>query len=242
LRDGAAFDSFYHEVGRCLSGTNSVSPPCLMHDSATMIALGRVGSATSVPTQAGFWLFVLKDAIELHVARTLAMLAAHPEIQSRVRSEIRDAGGLDASAVERMQFLEACIIETLRLWTPVPMLLRRATTPFALRDGIRIERGDQLLIHAGHYHRDPRVFGERAHRFVPDEAVAAAIPIYVFSAHRQVCAGRSIVLFVLKATLASLLGRCRFETARPTIDRERIPYLYDHFAVALRAEPDPHSR
>lgn len=46
---------------------------------ATIAALAD-GSATAsakVPAQIGFWFFVLKDAIELHVARTLDPIAAH---------------------------------------------------------------------------------------------------------------------------------------------------------------------
>ena len=191
-----------------------------------------------MPTQIGFWFFVLKDAIELHVARTLALIAAHPDVQARVRGEIRGGGALDAQRVEKLQYLGACITETLRLWTPVPILLRRATRNFALRDDIFVENGEQLLIYAGHYHRDPRVFGARADRFSPDKAVADDTPLYVFSAHRQACAGQSLVLFMLKATLASLLGRCRFELAGPAIDAARIPCLYDHFGVALRARSD----
>jgi hypothetical protein len=241
LRHDEGFDAFYAALGRCLRDGEAAPARCLVHDSATMLVRGRVGTETPVPTQVGFWFFVLKDALELHVARTLALIATHPEVQSRVRSEIRDAGTLDARATDGLEYLGACIVETLRLWTPVPILLRRATAPFTLRDGIRVERDEQLLINAGHYHRDPRVFGDRADRFAPDAALADATPVYVFSAHRQACAGKSLVMFLLKATLASLLGRCRFEIASGGFDRARIPYLYDHFSVALQARPDVQS-
>jgi len=238
LRDTPSFAAFYDAIGRCLRDDKPASTACLMHDSAALAASGRVGSATPVPAQIGFWFFVLKDALELHVARTLALIAAHPEVQARVRGEIRGAGTLDAQGIEELHYLGACITETLRLWTPVPILLRRATGSFALRDDICVENGEQLLIYAGHYHRDPRVFGARADRFSPDEAVADKTPLYVFSAHRQACAGQSLVMLMLKATLASLLGRCRFELAGQHIDAARIPCLYDHFSVALRAQPD----
>lgn len=238
LRDGASFDAFYEQIGRCLGERKPASTACLMDDSVALLANGRFGSPTAVPAQIGFWFFVLKDALELHVARTLALIAAHPDVQARVRREIREAGALDARAIESLDYLGACILEALRLWTPVPILLRRATTPFAVRRDITVASGEQLLIHAGHYHRDPRVFGDRADRFSPDAVAADITPVYVFSAHRQVCAGKSLVTFMLKATLASLLGRCRFDLGGPAIDPARIPHLYDHFGVALRALPD----
>jgi cytochrome P450 family 6 len=191
-----------------------------------------------VPPQIGFWFFVLKDALELHVARTLALIAAHPEVQTRVREEIRDAGALTAQAIDGLRYLEACITEQLRLWTPVPILLRRAVTAFSLRGEIPIEAGRKILIHAGFYHRDPGIFEGRANRFSPDVARSGSAAVYFFSAHRQSCAGRTLVTFVLKATLASLLRRFRFELSGPAIEPDRIPYLYDHFSVGLRPLPD----
>jgi cytochrome P450 len=139
-----------------------------------------------------------------------------------------------------LSLLEACLLEQLRLWTPVPILLRRAVKPFFLHNEIPIEAEQQILIHAGFYHRDARYFHDRADRFSPDAVGEDGFPAtYFFSAHRQECAGRSLVTFVLKATLASLLSRFNFELIGPTIEaREPLPYLYDHFSVKLQTRPD----
>jgi hypothetical protein len=45
-------------------------------------------------------------------------------------------------------------------------------------------------------------------------------------------------MFMLKATLAALLRESRFELVGPAIEPARIPYLYDHFGVVLRARRD----
>lgn len=239
LRHGACFSAFYQQIERYLTRKEpAASTACLMHDSSALLESGSAKEATRVPTQIGFWFFVLKDALELHVARTLALIAAHPEVQMRVRQEVRAAGTLTAEAIEGLHYLNACIGEQLRLWTPVPMLLRRATRSFSLRDEIPIEAGEQILIHAGFYHRDARIFGELADKFSPDATASGFPTVYFFSAHRQSCAGRSLVTFLLKATLASLLGRFRFELLGPAIEPGRIPYLYDHFSVGLRTIPD----
>jgi len=239
LRHGSCFSAFYEQIERYLARKRpAASTACLMHESSALLESGSAKGATRVPTQIGFWFFVLKDALELHVARTLALIAAHPEVQGRVRQEVRAAGTLTAEAIEGLHYLDACLREQLRLWTPVPMLLRRAVRSFSLRDEIPIEAGEQILIHAGFYHRDPRIFGGLADTFSPD-ATASGFPAgYFFSAHRQSCAGRSLVTFLLKATLASLLGRFRFELLGPAIEPGRIPYLYDHFSVELRTIPD----
>jgi cytochrome P450 len=230
LRNVPSYSAFYETLDRRLE-EEPPSRACLMHAAREAI-VGSAGPAMRVPSQVGFWLFVLKDAIELHVARTLALIAAHPDVQARVRDEIRACGTPTAASIDGLRHLEACIAEQLRLWTPVPLLLRRAEEAFTLGDGIAIGEEQQLLIHAGFHHRDPRVFGERADAFRPD---AALPPTYVFSAHDRGCAGRSLATFVLKATLAPLLARSRFELLGPAIQPGRIPYLYDHFGIELRS-------
>ena len=249
----SGFAHFYQELERYLSRHRaSLGRPdpaqqvdgepapasCLMHESAGLLQSGSASPSTRVPSQIGFWFFVLKDAVELHVARTLALIAAHPQVQERLRREILSAPAMTAETVDGLQYLGACIGEQLRLWTPVPILLRRAKTGFDLRDEIRIRAGQQILMHAGYYHRDPDVFGEHADRFSPESIGADYPPIYYFSAHRQSCAGEFVARFLLKATLASLLARFRFELVAPRIDPGRVPYSYDHFKIELRAVRD----
>jgi cytochrome P450 len=205
-----------------------------MHDSAKLLEQGGATSSTRVPTQIGFWFFVLKDAVELHAARTLALIAAHAEVQDRVREEIRKVPTLTADAIDGLQYLDACLGEQLRLWTPVPILLRRAVKSFSLADEITIDAGQQILMHTGFYHRDSRVFGETANEFSPDRLTTGFPPVYFFSGGLQSCAGQFLARFVLKATLARLLDRFRFELIGPSIGPGPVPYLYDHFKVKLR--------
>jgi cytochrome P450 len=238
LRHGPSFAAFYEHIERFLTRKEPASTACLRHDSSALLESGSAGETTRVPAQIGFWFFVLKDALELHVARTLALIASHPEVQTKARQEVRAAGTLTVEAIEGLHYLEACLREQLRLWTPVPMLLRRATKAFSLRDEIPIEAEQQILIHAGFYHRDARYFGAYADTFLPEATDYEFPTVYFFSAHRQSCAGRTLATFLLKATLASLLSRLRFELVAPAIEPGRIPYLYDHFSVGLRTIPE----
>lgn len=251
-RDRHSFSAFYEQIDRHLerhcafqkashAGQQPSGPPpsnaCLMHDAAALLETGGATESTRVPNQIGFWFYVLKDAIELHVARTLALIAAHPEVQDRVRKEVRQAPELTAQAIDGFGYLEACIKEQLRLWTPVPLLLRRAHRSFSLRGEIPIRAEQQILIHAGFRHRDPGR-GEAVDRFSPDSVTGASPPLLVFSAYRQSCAGEFLARFVLKAALASLLAKYRFELVAPSIGSGRIPSLCDHFKIELRPLTD----
>jgi len=83
-----------------------------------------------------------------------------------------------------------------------------------------------------------RFFGEFADKFSPDSVTEEFPPVYFFSDGRQSCAGESLVTFLLKAALAQLLAKFRFELVAPGIAPGRIPYLYDHFGIKLRIHPD----
>jgi cytochrome P450 len=97
----------------------------------------------------------------------------------------------------------------------------------------------QILIHAGFHHRDSHVLGATADRFSPDSLTDAFPPVYVFSRHRQSCAGQFLARFLIKAALAALLSRFRFALVAPGIDPGRIPHLCDHFGIELRALDGP---
>jgi unspecific monooxygenase len=153
-----------------------------------------------------------------------------------------------AADIGGLSWLEACIKEQLRLWTPVPILLRVAEKDFKLGD-TEIRIGQQLLIHAGFYHRDPEVFGAAADRFNPearlaDRASSGSVtnsdpPLYVFSRHRQSCAGQFLIIFLLKAILATLLRHATLALPGHRIDMDPVPAALDQFALRFwRRPPD----
>ena len=108
----------------------------------------RAVSAAAIETtdvetssQIAFWLFVMKDAIELHTVRTLALIASAPEnVRQRLSDELA-CTRLTAAGIARLDFLEACIKEALRLWTPVPILLRVALDSTELSDNVPHREG-----------------------------------------------------------------------------------------------------
>jgi len=235
LRHRPAFRAFHAWLGRELASRSGDegAAQCPVGDAARRA--GGAAADLAVPSQVGFWFFVLKDAIELHVARTLALLAVHPSAQQRARAQ---AAQPPAPEAVEPRFLEACLLEQLRLWTPVPLLLRRATQGFELPGAIEVQARRQLLVHAAFHHRDARQFGARADRFMP-ETVAGGPPLLVFSRHRQSCAGETLVRFVLEAVLAALLARARFTLLRPTLQAPDLPLQIDHFALRLQVERVP---
>ncbi|KAF8698333.1 cytochrome P450, partial [Rhizoctonia solani] len=120
------------------------------------------------------------------LARTLHLLAQHPDVQNQLRAEVRDAHGLhgkdlDYDQINSLKYLDAICRESLRLWSPIQLLERVATkdsilplqNPIKLKDGknttekLHVPRGTRMYVSLGSVNRDKRTWGEDAEDFKP---------------------------------------------------------------------------
>ena len=73
------------------------------------------------------------DTTTSAISRILGLLVEHPEVQSRLREEVTTArkqhGDLDYDTLQALPFLDAVCRETLRVYCPVPSILRQQVHP-----------------------------------------------------------------------------------------------------------------
>ena len=140
----------------------------------------------------------------------LYLLATHPEAQDRVEAEAAalrpEFGGLAALRFTRDVFREA-----LRLYPPVPMLVREAARPETFR-GRSLRPGAQVVISPWHLHRHERLW-ELPDVFDPDRW-AGEVPqgAYLpFSRGARVCPGAGFAMLEGTLMLAQLVRAFRFQ-------------------------------
>ncbi|MEM1388106.1 MAG: cytochrome P450 [Pseudomonadota bacterium] len=144
----------------------------------------------------------------------LYLLALYPEAQARVAAE---AAGFDGefSSLARLRFTRDVFRETLRLYPPVPMMVRETTRQERFRDRA-VPRGAQVVISPWHLHRQNRLW-ERPDAFDPDRFQTengqarlrdAFIP---FSSGKRVCTGAGFAMAEGVVLLATLVRAFRFE-------------------------------
>jgi cytochrome P450 len=162
------------------------------------------------------------------LAWSLYLLATHPEVQERVAAEAEslrpEFGTLGALRLTRDVFREA-----LRLYPPVPMLVRETLRPEEFR-GRRVRRGAQVVISPWHLHRHERLW-ERPDAFDPDRW-AGEVPhggYLPFSRGPRVCPGAGFAMLEGTLMLAHLVRAFRFE-ALP----DRVPVPVAHLTVRAR--------
>jgi cytochrome P450 len=151
----------------------------------------------------------------------LYLLATHPGAQARVAAEAEAfAAAPDFAALNGLRFTRDVFRESLRLYPPVPMMVREAAAADRLR-GRAVARGTQVVLSLWHLHRHERLWAE-PHGFDPDRWAGgcprgAFLP---FSAGPRVCPGAGLAMVEGPLFLALLLARWRLA---PVPGRQPMP-------------------
>ena len=148
----------------------------------------------------------------------LYLLALYPDWQDRVAAEAIAAIAPDKiyfSALSKLRDSKAVFRETMRLYSPVPMYVRKAACPETFR-GRRVKRGSQVILSPWHLHRHARLW-DHPDAFDPDRfetpnGKACLRSAYIpFSAGQRVCPGSAFAMAEGPLILSLLVRAFRFD-------------------------------
>ncbi|MGH3629189.1 MAG: cytochrome P450, partial [Sciscionella sp.] len=152
------------------------------------------------------------------------VISQHPEVEERLIAEIDSVTrgnpdyDLPYKDLMAMPYATQVIKETLRIYPPMPVTIRRSLKDGPL-GGYRIRKDDIILVGSLAAHRDPRYWGERPDQFDPDhfsmERVVerprhAFIP---FSVGVRQCMAQEVTFMTLRIALFSIYNRYRLSLA-----------------------------
>ncbi|CAM0908265.1 unnamed protein product [Alopecurus aequalis] len=171
---------------------------------------------------------------------TLAHLVMQPEVQKKLRREIDDGGELSVKTLRGMPYLNAVVLESLRMYPPVPILLRSAHGKAAKAVGATTVPADGLrvMFDLGAIGRDSKVWTNpnefRPERFLPGGEAEDVGPtpgrkeirMMPFGAAHRVCPGITMGMMHIKWFLAALVRE--FEWAPSPEDRTGGVDLTEH--------------
>ncbi|XP_069360240.1 cytochrome P450 6B2-like [Maniola hyperantus] len=149
-------------------------------------------------------------------------LAAHPEVQEKMRGEIREVlekheGRVSSEALQDLTYMDMVIQETLRLYPPFPTIQRMCTRDYTIPGtSVVVESGTIVVFPTMGLHRDELYF-ENASRFIPERWRAAPAPppgVYApFGDGPRYCIGKRFALIQMKTCLVKLLPHLRISPA-----------------------------
>ncbi len=145
----------------------------------------------------------------------LYLLATHPDWQERVADEAQHMQTRDFSELSKLRVTRDVFRETLRLYPPVPMMVREAVQDETFRDR-KVKRGSQVVISPWHLHRQERLWdnpdGFDPARWGTENGKTCARDAYIpFSAGARVCTGAGFAMAEGVLLLSRLVRQFRFE-------------------------------
>ena len=152
------------------------------------------------------------------LAWALYLLALYPDWQDRLAEEAQvaiDPEVVRFSTMSKLPLSRDVFRETLRLYPPVPMMVREAAQEEDFRDR-RVPKGAQIVLSPWHLHRHERLW-ERPDDFDParfqtDNGKACLKDAYMpFSAGPRVCTGAGFAMVEGPLLLSMLVRAYRFE-------------------------------
>ncbi|KAJ0179419.1 hypothetical protein K1T71_005131 [Dendrolimus kikuchii] len=150
----------------------------------------------------------------------LSMMGVHQDIQDKVIEEIDQIfGDSDRPATFQdtleMKYLERCLMETLRLYPPVPIIARHLKQEITLpSSGKIVPAGTTVVVATYKLHRRPDVYPNPEKfdpdNFLPERSANRHYYAFVpFSAGPRSCVGRKYAMLKLKIILSTILRNFR---------------------------------
>ncbi|KAF5878704.1 putative cytochrome p450 97b3 protein [Botrytis fragariae] len=164
------------------------------------------------------------------MAWAIYLLCAYPEVQSRLREEVRaklPSPDSDASVtsqdIDYMPYLNAVCNEILRYFPPVPLTLREAAIDTTI-SGQRIPKGTRVMLIPWAINKDEKMWGSSARKFDPDRWMtengeshntgggsSSNYAFLTFLHGPRSCIGQQFAKAEFAILLATWIGRFEFE-------------------------------
>lgn len=165
------------------------------------------------------------------LAWALYLMAMHPDWQDRLAQEA-EAVTADFASVSKLRLSRDVFRETLRLYPPVPMMVRETTCPETLR-GRQAPKRSQIVLSPWHLHRHERLWdnpdGFDPTRWATENGKTCARDAYIpFSSGPRVCTGAGFAMVEGPLLLSMLLREFKFELTN------RVPVPVAHLTVRAK--------
>ncbi|CAK1550976.1 unnamed protein product [Leptosia nina] len=188
------------------------------------------------------FLFGGTDTSSVSICNTLKLLAKYPKVQEKLYDELMEVLGdpkrtITKDDLPQLKYLERVLKESLRLFPPAPITLRKVHEETELPSGKILPTGSHIFIGVWAASRDPKFWGRDADcfdpdRFLPERQVGLFIP---FSCGPRNCIGTQFAYMSIKLALTAILRRYRItgeEESGP------VPHMDCSFNIMMKARDD----
>lgn len=175
---------------------------------------GACFSAEEMVDQVAIFFLAGHETSASALAWTLYLMAIYPDWQDRLAQEAQVMAEEDFAVMSKLRLSRDVFREALRLYPPVPMMVREAQCPEQFRDRTA-PKGAQLVLSPWHLHRHERLWdnpdGFDPARWQTQNGKTCMREAYIpFSAGPRVCPGAGFAMIEGPLILSRLLRDFRF--------------------------------
>lgn len=159
------------------------------------------------------------------ISFTLYELSINPKTQDRVRQEITDVlqkyDEISYDSVQDMEYLECCLLETMRKYVSLQLIDREATEDYTIPGrNVVIEKGTTVYIPFYAIHNDEKYFPNpkeyNPDRFIGKDVMGKFLNFIPFGAGPRICIGDRFALLVSKLVMATILSSYKVHKTEKT--------------------------
>ncbi len=177
---------------------------------------GELFTADEMVDQVAIFFLAGHETSASALSWALYLLAMSPDWQARVAAESAALeAARDVAVMGKLRASRDVFREALRLYPPVPMMVREAGCPEEFR-GRRVETGAMVVVSPWHLHRHEKLWdnpdGFDPARWETENGKTCARDAYIpFSSGARVCPGAGFAMFEGPLLLSMLVRAFRFE-------------------------------
>jgi len=178
---------------------------------------GQTFTADEMVDQVAIFFLAGHETSASALAWALWLIAANPEVQDRVAAEGQAFGNDPAfSDLSKLRYTKDVFRETLRLYPPVPMMVRETTCPERFRER-DVPVGSQIVLSPWHVQRHERFWDDPdafdPDRFKTDNGKQCLRDAFIpFSSGPRVCTGAGFAMVEGPLLLAMIVGAYKIKT------------------------------
>ena len=194
----------------------------------TLLSLARQSAPNidrdTLLQQIPHWMFTFTGSGTDLLTRTLTLVTSRADAHAKMLEEIRTAGPADrAESVDGLAYVEACVLETGRLFPPVTRTFHKMSPPSGTKPR-------EIVHYFPLLQRDDRL-GPTVHTFLPERWLASTLDApaaasNVFLRGPRACPGMDLILFVCKAAAARQLGELELSARQDSLMHDPLPISF----------------